>query len=289
MEDRDDIDRRLSAANRVPADAGGSARSEAVLDRLGARIMSERVVDALPVRGGRRRSRLRLAFARRGVVLGSAIGVLAVGGAAAATVALTTTDGAAGSCQTLRQATASVPYPAGDQAWQNWVLLQSLHPKVGTALSDACNDPTQQNVNKAPGTTGSTYDELISIYQSEVAMSGFCAWANDWLGAETAGNAASQSRAASEIAGALQWPASQAADPHPQFGPSEGDDSDQSPLGWFIPAQKAVQDGDTAQVASMFSFAGTGAIGGQCWTYQPPANSGNGTILVLKHGQDAKS
>lgn len=286
MEDRDYSDRRLRAANRVPVTTGGTATSEAVLDRLGARIMSEPAADALPVRVGGRRSRLRLAFARRGVVLGSAIGVLAVGGAAAATVALTTTDGAAGSCQTLQQAAASVPYPAGDQAWQNWVLLQSLHPKVGATLSDACNDPTQQSINKAPGTTGSTYDESISTYQSEVATSGFCAWANDWLSAENAGDTATESQSAEKIAGALQWPASQAADPHPQFGPSAGDDSDQSPLGWFIPAQKAVQDGDTAQVASMFSFGG---IGGQCWVYQPPANSDNGTVLVHKSVQDANS
>jgi hypothetical protein len=223
------------------------------------------------------------------VVLSSVIGLLAVGGAAAATVALTTTDGAAGSCQTLQQATASVPYPAGDQAWQNWVLIQSLHPRVGTTLSEVCNDAAQQDISKAPGTNGSSYVESISTYQGEVAMSGFCAWANDWLSAESSGDSATESQAASEIAGALQWPASQAADPHPQFGPSEGDDSDQSLLGWFIPAQKAVQDGDTAQVASMFSFGGAGAIGGQCWTYQPAANSDNGTVLVRKPGQDANS
>jgi hypothetical protein len=260
-----------------------------VLDRLGVRIMAEPVADRPPVSKAQKRTRLRFPAARRGVVLGSAIGVLAVGGAAAATVALTTTDGAAGSCQTLQRATASVPYPAGDQAWQNWVLLQSLHEKVGTTLSDACNDPTELNVDKAPGTTGSTYDELISTYQSEVAMSGFCAWANDWLSAESSGDTATESHAASEIAGALQWPASQAADPHPQFGPSEGDDSNQSPLGWFIPAKKAVQDGDTAQVASMFSPQAAGDVGGQCWVYQPAANSDNGTVLVHKPAQNAQS
>jgi hypothetical protein len=235
-------------------------------------------MDALPVRGRKRRARLRLAFARRGVVLGSAIGVLAVAGAAAATVALTTTDGAAGSCQTLQQAAASVPYPAGDQAWQNWVLLQSLHPKVGDTLNEVCNDPTQQSIDKAPGTSGSSYVENIALYQNEVAMSGFCAWANDWLSAESSGDTATASQAAEKIAGALQWPASQATDP-----------SDQGTLGWFIPAQNAVQEGDTAQVASMFSFGGTGGIGGQCWIYQPPANSDNGTVLVHKSAQDAQS
>jgi hypothetical protein len=289
MDDREYVDGRLRAANRVPVGTGGTARSEAVLDRIGTRIMAEPVAD-LPSVGKRQTwTRLRFPAARRGVVLSSVIGALAVGGAAAATVALTTTDGAAGSCQTLRQATASVPYPAGDQAWQNWVLIQSLHPKLGTTLSDVCNDPTQQDIDKAPGTSGSSYVESISTYQGEVAMSGFCAWASDWLSAENSGDSATESQAAREIAGALQWPASQAADPHPLFGPSEGDDSDQSLLGWFIPAQKAVREGDSAQVASMFSFAGTGVIGGQCWPYQPAADSDNGTVLVRKPGQDANA
>ncbi|MDA8069539.1 MAG: hypothetical protein M0T77_13175 [Actinomycetota bacterium] len=157
-------------------------------------------------------------------------------------------------------------------------MLQSLHPPVGSTLSQACNDPAQQNVNKAPSTSNSTYLESIAIYKNEAAMSGFCAWANDWLDAESSDNTATASLAAGEIAGALQWPASQASDPH-----------DQGALAWFPAAQTAVQNGDTAQVASMFTVGGTGAIAGQCWPYQPAANSDNGTVLVHRSAQDASS
>ncbi|MDA8069540.1 MAG: hypothetical protein M0T77_13180 [Actinomycetota bacterium] len=101
MEDRDHIQRRLRAANRVPGAAGDTATPDAVLDQLGARIMTDNVVHRPAVAKTQRRARLRVSVVRRGAVLSSVIGVLIVGGALAATVALTVPDGAAGSCQTL--------------------------------------------------------------------------------------------------------------------------------------------------------------------------------------------
>jgi len=126
------------------------------------------------------------------------------------------------------------------------------------------------------------------VYQAEAAQSAFCAWASEWLDVKSSGGTASESQAASEIAGALQWPVSQAADPHPQFGPPEGDDSDQSRLGWFIPAQRAVQAGDASEIGSLFSIYAHGDIAAQCWFYEPAPNSDNGTVLALKPGQHAK-
>lgn len=283
MAGHDDLDQRWRAANRVPSGITHTDASCELMDEIRARI----VASGRPVEK-RSRSRLRLPVARRGVVLGSAIGVLAVGGVAAAatTIFASGTIGAPGFCQAARNATASVQYPAGDQAWQNWVLLESTDPKLGTTLHEACDDATQQYVDKGPD--GGTYNMPINVYQGEVAQSAFCAWASDWLGAESSGDTGAASTAAGEIAGALQWPVSRTADPHPEFGPSEGDDSDQSTLGWFIPAQRAVLAGDVQQVASMFSIHGTGDIGFRCWFWQPAANSDDGTVLVLKPGQHEK-
>jgi len=148
MADHGDLDQRWRDANRLPAGIRHTDASRELMNEIRARI----VASGRPVER-RGRFRLRLPTARRGVVLGSAIGVLAVGGAAAAatTIFASGTIGAPGFCQAERNATASVQYPAGDQAWQNWVLLESANPKVGTTLHEACDDATQQYVDKGPG------------------------------------------------------------------------------------------------------------------------------------------
>lgn len=275
MSDHDVLD-RWRAADRVPGGIAHSHASRELMDQIRARI----VVGERPVKESSR-FRVRVPAARRGVALGSAVGLLLVGGAAAATVALTSTtiDGAAGSCQTLTNATANVPYPAGDQAWQNWVLLRSMNPKLGTTLSEACNDPRQQYVDK--GASG-TYGEMIPIYQGDVAESAFCAWSESWRNAEQSGDTTNETQAASEIAGALQWPAAQAFEqPQTATGPLTGGPQG---LSWFSTAQLAVQSGNVAEVASMFLpgwVTSPYPIASRCSIYSPPANSDNGTVMVL--------
>lgn len=270
MADHDDVDRRWRAANRVPAGITHTDASRELMDELRARIVAADRLAEEP-----RRSRLRLPVARRSVVLGSVIGLLAVGGAAAATTILASgTIGAPGFCHAAVKATASIPFPAGDQAWRNWALLESANPKLGTTLKEACADPRQRYVAKAPG--GGAYLEPIPVYQGEVTTSAFCAWVSEWLNAESAGDTAAASAAASEISGTLQWPRARAADHYLEFG--------------FGPAQRAVQAGDVADVRLMFAPVGTRSrmpYTGFCTLLVPPANSDNGTVFVLHPGQHA--
>jgi hypothetical protein len=276
MTDHDDVDRRWRAANRVPVGIAHTEASREVMDEIRLRI----VANGQPVRKPRRFG-VRFPSARRGVVLGSAVAVIVAGGAAAAaTILSSTTEGAPGYCQAFTQATANVPYPAGGQAWRNWVLLRlAAVAKPGTTLHQLCGGADGTYVKGLGGIATNS----VPVEQGEAAESAFCAWAGEWVSAEGSGDTATEAKAASQIAGALQWPASQAADPHPQWGPPQGDDLDQSKLGWFIPAQKAVQAGNVAQVAGLFSSQPTTDWGAQCSIYQPPADSDNGTVLILKH------
>lgn len=304
MEDHDYIERRLSAANRAPAGAGGSARSDAVLDRIGVRIMSDPVMDALPVRGGTRRSRLRPAFARRGVLIASAVGLVVVGGAAAATTILSTYTGrytsgqdvqrfgsgqflrigASGFCQAAGKLATDIPYPDGDrQSWIDWSLLTDVG--VGKdrqiTISQLCDPNGSLSQNADNGTGG---DQTTSTLQGTFVQSAFCAWTDAWLKATANGDAAAASSAAGEIAGALQWPASQAYDPNPVARTMNGNKVEGSNLGWFIPVQKAVQAGDFTAVKSAFTLGddGQGApvFAGECPGYMPSSASDNGTVLT---------
>jgi hypothetical protein len=282
MSDHDFWD-RWRAADRVPDGITQTDASRDLMDQIRAGIVaSER-----PVRKPRR-FRVRFPAAGRGVALGSVVGLLAVGGAAAATLVLTggVMDGASGSCQTLMNATANVPYPAGDQAWRNWALLTSPPRRIGTTLQAACNDPSQQSIG---GPHQGHYAESIPVFQGVVASSAFCAWADTWLIAERSGDTASEAQAASEIAGALQWPASKAfLQPNSANGPLTGGPG---MLGWVSAAQQAVQAGNVTEVASMFASPrtiGSSPIISECSTYAPPASSHNGTVRLLYPWENAQ-
>lgn len=282
----DDLIGRLRAANPVPSGIAHTEATRARLDEI--RLWARSGPREQESRQGWRVSFPR-SGARRGVALASVVGVLVAGGAAAAIVALphAVSDGASGSCQTLINATASVPYPAGDQAWRNWALLTFPPRKIGTTLQEACNDPSQQSIG---GPHQGHYAVSIPIFQGVVAQSAFCAWADAWLSADSLGDTASQAQAASEIAGALQWPASQAfLQPNSANGPLTGGPG---MLSWLSTAQQAVQAGNVAEVASMFDSprtVGSSPILSQCSIYAPPANSDNGTVRVLYPWENAQS
>ena len=285
MAGEDDLNGRLRAANPLPSGFAHTEGTRARLDEI--RLWARSGPREPEARPGWRRSFARRG-ARRGVVVASAVGVLVAGGAAAAIVALpdAVSDGASGSCQTLINATANVPYPAGDQAWRNWALLTSPPRKIGTTLQEACNDPSQQSIG---GPHQGHYAVSIPIFQGVVAQSAFCAWADAWLSAARSGDTASESQAASEIAGALQWPASRAfLQPNSANGPLTGGPG---MLSWLSTAQQAVQAGNVAEVASMFDSprtAGSSPILSHCSTYTPPANSDSGTVRVLYPWENAQ-
>jgi hypothetical protein len=278
MAEHDDLDRRLKAADPLPAGIVHTTASRARLDEVRVRARSG------PRAPQPRRPDLRFSLGqratRRGLVIASAIGVLVVGGAAAATTILTsnTVVGAPGFCQTVLNATADIPFPSGDQAGRNWALLESVGPKPGTTLHELCDTAAGEHVGDGgePGTT------VVSLHSEKVwfVWDAFCAWTEQWLNATADGDTATASQAASEVTGALQWPASQAVDPHPNPAPNAS-----SQLGWLIPAQQAVQADDVAEVTSLFDQQALSDPqanfypGGFCYWDTPPAGSDNGTVL----------
>lgn len=70
-------------------------------------------------------------------------------------------------------------------------------------------------------------------------MSAFCAWVSDYGQARKSGNSAEASKAASEVADALSWPAVRAELSYPVKW---------SAFGWFLPYQSAVATGNVARV-----------------------------------------
>jgi hypothetical protein len=265
--------------------------------------MAEPVPHEQPAgRALRRRSRLRVSFARRGVLITSAVGLLVVGGAAAATTILTTYTGqytsgrqaqtfgsgqflrigGAGFCQAADKLAANIPYPTGErQAWIDWSLLTDVGTNSEITINQLC-DANGSLIHDADAGTGG--DETTSTVQGMLAQSAFCAWTDAWLRAKASGDAATASSSAKEIAGALQWPASQAYDPNPVARSMKGNIVEGSLLGWFIPVQKAVQAEDFTSVKSLFAAAGNWQNGpvyaGECPQYMPNAGSENGTMLT---------
>lgn len=265
MAEHDDLGEQWRAANRVPAGVVHTDASRELMDELRARIVNS---DQSSRKAG---WRPRLPFARRGVALASVIGgLLLVGGAAAATLAITyATDGTPGSCQTLATATANIAFPAEDRAWRNWVLLESINPELGMTLHQACDDPAREYARGRA-------IESVRVFRGEVAQSAFCAWASDWLTAKRSDDAPAASRAAAEIATAIPWPAA-------------NKNAERNRVSWFVPTQRAVRAGNVATVASMWEPTGHGAQVYQCWVYQPPADSDNGTVFVSRPREYAKS
>ena len=298
MDGRDDIEQRLQAMSRVPAGTESTAALKAVLDRIGERIMAEAVVPVAPTRRAGHRERLRVSFARRGLLLASVVGVVVVGGAAAATTILSTYSGryasgrqvqefgsgqflrigASGFCQAADQLAATIPFPAGErQAWIDWSLLTEVGTRRQITIHQLCDTNGSMAQNVDGGTGG---DQTTSSLQGTLAASALCAWSDAWLRAKASGDTATASQATSEITAALQWPASEAADPHPVAG-----GVDRTTLGFFIPVQKAVQIDDFADVKSLFTVPRTELPGGPdyagyCAQYMPNAASDNGTVLT---------
>jgi hypothetical protein len=202
------------------------------------------------------------------------IGVLAVGGAAAATLLTTNTIGAPGFCQTITAETAGIPFPPGYQSWKNWTLLRGIGPKPGTTLHELCDTPAGAHVadDGYPG----TFEVPAETARAEDARAAFCAWADVWLRAKGDGNSTTASRAASEIAGALNWPGSEVADPR------QSHISDTKIVfPWFLSAQHAVRTGDVAALTPLFKFNHTRTAkppDAECLIPMPPARSDDGTL-----------
>jgi hypothetical protein len=280
------LNKRLRAANRVPTGAVSTNALSDRLDAIGARITATEPVFEPPVRSHRR-----VRASRRTVVVGSVVGVLAIGGAAAAAGVLSTYTGQStsgwlskaigsgqelrvgvpGYCQAALNATSNIPFPVADAtAWKDWALLGELGSNAPITINQLCNT-TMAWDGAADGGTGHTGTTTGSL-QLHFTQSAFCAWSEDWLAATANGDSASASAAATQIEGAFSWPLSSTIDPNPDAT---------SPLGWFLPAQQAVEANDAATVQSLFQ---TDSSTGYCAGYLPPAGSDDGTELVPGEG-----
>jgi hypothetical protein len=272
MRSQVDLDHQLESANRVPCGFADGEESRALLDEIGTRIVAtDRRLVAVT-----HRRRLSRSFARRGLILGSAVGVLAVGAAAAATVLSTSTAGAPGFCQTASSETADIPFPDGYQAWQNWALLSSTVPRMGTTMHELCDTTAGEHVadNGVLSPEGTPATVVIPPISEKVQFveAAFCAWTDKWLNAQADGDTAAASQAASEIAGATQWQATEEIN-----APNSGVSSQQ--LAWLSPVQQAVQADDVSTVTRTFVYYPQGTIpDSECLTAKPPADSDNGTV-----------
>lgn len=200
------------------------------------------------------------------------VGIVAVGAAAAATIISTDKIGAPGYCQTITNETSGIPFPSGYQSWKHWTMLLEVGPEPGTTLNDLCDPPAGGSHIAANGSPG-TYLMPAETARAEFARAAFCAWADDWLKAKAAGDSATESQAADEIAGALQWPGSEVSPETSHVS------STKIVFHWFVPVQNAVQAGDTAPVTAQFDLQAVNSGGGRCHVATPPANSDGGTLI----------
>ena len=272
MRSRIDLDHQLGSANRVPSGFADSDESRALFDEISARIVAS---DRPRVTATHRR-RLSPPFARRGLILGSAVGVLAVGAAAAAAVLSTSTAGAPGFCQTVSSETANIPFPDGYQAWQNWALLSSTVPRMGTTMHELCDTTAGEHVADdgvlSPAGTPATVVIPPISEKVQFVEAAFCAWTDRWLNAQGDGSTAAAAQAASEIAGATQWQATQEINaPNSHVGSEQ--------LAWLGRVQQAVKADDVGTVTRTFVYYPQGSIpDSECLAAKPPADSENGTV-----------
>ena len=122
--------------------------------------------------------------------------MFAVAGAAA-TVLSTSTAGAPGFCQTVSSETANIPFPDGYQAWQNWALLSSTGPRMGTTMHELCAGTTAgEHVadNGVLSPDGSPATVVIPPIGEKVQFveAAFCAWIDQWLNEPGAASSASR-------------------------------------------------------------------------------------------------
>jgi len=290
------LDKRLRAANRVPTGAVSTNALGDRLDAVEAKIISTDPVFEAPVRSHRR-----LRASRRTVVVGSVVGVLAIGGVAAAAGVLSTYTGQTagplaaaigsgqelrvgvpGYCQAALNATSSIPFPTADQAsWKDWLLISEPGSDIPFTLNRFCNTSLLWNTG-ADGGTGHT-GTTTGMLQLKFTESAFCAYTDQWLTATANGDTTTASAAASQIESAFSWPLSSTIDPSPSAGQTTPSNilppPGSTPLGWFLPIQNAVQSGNVAAVRPLFETNSTSYAAGDCVEFQPPIDSDNGTVF----------
>jgi hypothetical protein len=115
------------------------------------------------------------------------------------------------------EATANIPFPPGYEAQRAWAL--NFYPR-----------------EKDSAVTDSRLRAMVAGYA-------VCTWADAWVAADDAGNAAARTTAATTLAAAVAWEDIRTSD-IPDAAPIQGTDQRRSYWGWLPPLAEAAQSGD---------------------------------------------
>jgi hypothetical protein len=141
-------------------------------------------------------------------------------------------------CKVALSISSNIKYPSGDENWRLQVLIfENRIPNPST--SGECP------VTPRGGTPAHKQTEVSTgAERGWFAMSAFCAWVSDYGQAKKSGNTPEASRASTEVANAMKWPAVHAEVSFPLKW---------SPFGWFLPFQRAVAAGNATTVDRLLS------------------------------------
>jgi hypothetical protein len=119
--------------------------------------------------------------------------------------------------QVFEQVVDGIPFPAGYEAQRSWAL--NFYPReTDSAVTD-------------------------SRLRALVAGNAVCTWADAWIAADDAGNAAARDAATTTLVAAVSWEDIRA-DDIPDAVPIQGTDQRRSYWGWLPPLAQAAEAGD---------------------------------------------
>jgi hypothetical protein len=243
----DDLDDALHRADPLAGTLLDTLPIEVAFNELGQNLVKA------PISASHAPSRTRRRWLTRRILGVGLASFLVVGVAGAASVVLTARTGqyqpkkyitaggpgeilrtwAPDFCKVALSISSDIKYPSNDENWRLQVLVfENRIPNPST--TGACpvtpfgGTPVHQQIEVSTGAERGWF-----------AMSAFCAWVSDYGQSKKSGNSSEASKAASEVADALSWPAVRAELSYPVKW---------SPFGWFLPYQRAVASGNVAKV-----------------------------------------
>jgi hypothetical protein len=247
MPSPDDLDGALRAADPLAEMQLGTPQIETALNELGQHLLR------IPTMASHNWWRTKRPRQTRRILAVALASFLVVGVAGATSVVLTARTGqqvpkkyvgaggpgeelrtwAPDFCKVALSISSNIKYPASDENWRLQVLIfENRIPSPSTTgpcpVTPPGGTPAAQQVEVSTGAERGWF-----------AMSAFCAWVSDYAQAKKSGNTSEDSKAASEVASALTWPAVRAELSHPVKW---------SAFGWFLRFQRLVANGDASKV-----------------------------------------
>ncbi len=243
----DDLDDALRRADPLSEMALESPPIEAALNELGQHLLR------VPTSASHAWRRTKRPWLTRRILAVSLASFLVVGVAGAASVVLKARTGqqqpaqyvSAGGpgeilrtwapdfCKVALSVSSNIEYPSSDENWRLRVL----------AFENQIPNPNTTGACPVTPPGGTPYHRQVEVSTGAergwFAMSAFCAWVSDYGHAKKSGNTLKASKAASEVANAMAWPAVRAELSYPLKW---------SVFGWFLPFQRVVASGNATKV-----------------------------------------